>query len=516
MNRHFIAFAAIIVLGAAGLVTYYFLRPYFTERHAQSTSDASQVGERLVIGTDSWIGYVPLCGKEMRRRMHESGYRVECRDDKADYPARMKQLRSGDLQFAVATVDTFLLNGAKEQFPGTIVMVIDESKGGDALVARRDKLASIEDLKTRSGYRIAYTPSSPSEHLLKAVASHFDVPSLRQRDGAWRVPVTGSEEALEQLLKGKVDAAVLWEPDVAKATAQSGIVKILGTEDTQKLIVDVLLVNRDFSQHSATAVSRLMATYFRTLKYYRDNPEALTDEIRAATKLSRGQAETAVKGVRWASLTENARDWFGVGGGTEGLVDTLEETAKILVDHRDFPASPLPQRDPYRLQYRKFVEDLFTAGMDSTGFNTPASDAAATASRSFPALTPEQWSRLPEVGTLRIRPISFASGTDDLSLEGKAEIDAAAVNLSRYPNFRIIVKGHTSIRGDRNENKLLSQERAEAVKRYLTITHAIDAQRIHAVGYGGDRPLARSPGEADRAYEYRLPRVEISLASDSY
>lgn len=516
MNRHVLAFATIIVLGASGLGAYYFLRPYFSERHAQSTSDASQAGERLVVGIDSWIGYVPLCGKEMRRRMHESGYLMQCRDDKADYPARMKQLRSGEIQFAVATVDAFLLNGPKEQFPGTIVMVIDESKGGDAIVARRDKLASIEDLKSRSGYRIAYTPNSPSEHLLKAVSSHFDVPALRQRDGAWRVPVSGSEEALTQLLRDKVDAAVVWEPDVAKATAQSGIAKILGTEDTQKLIVDVLLVNRDFSQRSPQATSQLIATYFRTLKYYRDNPDALTDEIRVATKLTRAQAETAVKGVRWASLTDNAKDWFGVGGGNEGLVDTLEETAKILVDHRDFQSNPLPQRDPYRLLYRKFVEDLFTKGMDSTGFTTPASGEASTASRSFAALSAEQWARLSEVGTLRIRPITFASGTDELSMEGKAEIDAAAVNLSRYPNFRIVVKGHTAIRGDRTANKALSQDRAEAVKRYLAITHAADANRIHAIGYGGDRPLARSAGEGDRAYEYRLPRVEITLVSEAY
>ncbi len=516
MNRHVIAFTVIVALGVAGLVAYYFLRPYLTERHAQSTSDAAQVGERLIIGSDSWIGYIPLCGKEMRRRMHESGYQLECRDDKADYAARMQQLRSGVLQFAVTTVDAFLLNGPKEQFPGTIVMVIDESKGGDALVAQRDKLANIEELKSRGAYRIAYTPNSPSEHLLKAVSSHFDVPALRERKGAWRVPVSGSEQALQQLLKGHVDAAVLWEPDVTKATAQDGIVKILGTEDTQKLIVDVLLVNRDFSQRSPPAVSQLMATYFRTLKYFRDNPDALTEEIRSATRLSKTQAETAIKGVRWASLTDNARDWFGVGSGNEGLVDTLEETAKILVDNGDFPVNPLPQHDPYRLQYRKFVEDLFAQGLENTGFTSPAAGTANAARRAFPLLSAEQWPRLPEVGTLRVRPITFASGTDEISREGKTELDAAVANLSRYPNFRIVVKGHTAIRGDRAANKQLSQDRAEAVMRYLMITHGIEANRIHAIGYGGDQPLDRSPGENDRAYEYRLPRVELALVSDAY
>ena len=86
---------------------------------------------------------------------------------------------------AVTTVDSLLLNGGKENFPGTIIMVIDESSGGDAIVARKDKLASLEDLKTKSGYKIAFTAGSPSEHLLKSIAVHFDVPPLRNRQGGW-------------------------------------------------------------------------------------------------------------------------------------------------------------------------------------------------------------------------------------------------------------------------------------------------------------------------------------------
>jgi hypothetical protein len=36
------------------------------------------------------------------------------------------------------------------------------------------------------------------------------------------------------------------------------------------------------------------------------------------------------------------------------------------------------------------------------------------------------------------------------------------------------------------------------------------------VGYGGERPLKRVQDESDRAYQYRLPRVELYLASEGY
>jgi outer membrane protein OmpA-like peptidoglycan-associated protein len=78
------------------------------------------------------------------------------------------------------------------------------------------------------------------------------------------------------------------------------------------------------------------------------------------------------------------------------------------------------------------------------------------------------------------------------------------------------VKGHTGSRGDSTANLKLSQARAETVKRYLAVTHGVNENRMRAVGFGGTRPLQRNPGETDRALQYRLPRVELSLMSEVY
>ena len=70
-----------------------------------------------MIGVDNWIGYFPLCSDEMRKRMRTAGYVLHCEDDKADYPKRLRTLKSNELQFAVATVDAYLLNGPAAGFP---------------------------------------------------------------------------------------------------------------------------------------------------------------------------------------------------------------------------------------------------------------------------------------------------------------------------------------------------------------------------------------------------------------
>ena len=516
MNPNVRNFIAILAVGVILLTGAYFARSWFAARTDRDTSDASGIAKTLRVGVDNWVGYLPLCSKELRTRMHGAGYRLQCSDDGADYAARTRRLRQGELEFAVTTVDAFLLHGGKEKFPGSVIMVIDESSGGDAIVARKDRLASLDDLKTRTDYRIAFTAGSPSEHLLKSIAVHFDVPPLRNRQGAWRVPVASSADALKQLREGKVDAAVLWEPDVSRALNEAGMHRVLGTENTRRLIVDVLTVNREFSRADPDAVKLLLSNYFRVLRHFRDNPEALAAEVKGATRLNDSQVAAMLKGVRWTTLSENARDWFGIGAsgrsGGEGLVETLEATAQILVDSGDFRENPMPERDPYRLQHRLYIEELYTTGLGGA----PDTTSEAAGARAFNALSDAQWDKLTEIGTLKVRPITFQSGTADLSLDGKVELDNAAQNLAHYPHFRVVVRGHTGTRGDAQSNRALSFERADAVKRYLMVTHGIDEARLRAVGFGGERPLARAQDESDRAYQYRLPRVELYLASEAY
>lgn len=519
MNNHFKAFLILVFFGVAALIGAKFILPLLHESKQIDTSDAKDTKGTITIGIDNWAGYIPLCSSEMKGRMRRSGYILNCENDNADYSSRMKDLKKGKIQFAVATVDSYILSAAEYSFPGTIITIIDESKGGDAIVAWEDQIKTIDDLKTKQDLKIAYTPSSPSEHLIKAVGYHFDVPTLMGQHNNWRDQRDGSEEALKALLDKQVNAAVIWEPDVSKALEKKGIIKLLGTEDTNKLIVDILLVNREYSNNNPEAVNTLLDNYFKTQKYYRQNKKSLIKEIASQSDLSKSKAEKLMQGISWASLTDNAAQWFGISSNyatdtREDLIDTIESSIEILIDNGDFSKNPIPDGNPYRITNSSFIGKLFEKNM-SAGFGSKESSSGKSSlERDFTPLSPAQWDKLREIGTLRIRPISFQSGTSDLNLDGKKEIDKAIKQLKHYPNFRVVIKGHTGLRGDKTANQLLSQDRAESVARYIEITYNIDIDRIRAVGYGSSKPLAKKPGESNRAYNYRLPRVELNLVAE--
>lgn len=522
MNRSLIGALLIVIIVVTGALGVKFLMPYFEQHQQRTTTDASKTKGKIVVAVDNWVGYFILRSPEMETAVRRAGYILICEDDQADYARRMERLKAGEIDFAVATVDSFILNGADKHYPGAIIMVIDESKGGDAILARKEKVRGLDALKGRTDIRVAFTPNSPSHHLAKAAADHFNVPELLP-SGKLRIETNGSQKAVEKLLSGQTDVAVCWEPDVTRALSEKGIVKLLGTEDTERLIVDILVAGRKTLQRKPEVVQLLLNTYFRVLKQYRQNPDLLVDQVKKETGLSKDAVTAMLKGVQWVNFSDNCEKWFGIAApgqySDEGLVDTIAASAQILRNAGDFSATPIPDDDPYRLTNSGFLETVFTKGLTGSFTVAAGKDTAGVVNSLetvFSPLGEQAWEALKEVGTLKVDPIVFQQGATELDMIAKKVIDDAVERLKHYPNFRIVIKGHTDVRGNAQQNIVLSRDRADAVARYLQVVYSIDPNRLRAMGFGGSQPLAQLAGESRRTWMYRLPRVELVLVREDF
>lgn len=506
-------FATILfVLGIALILSFWFWDKKQVENAFAQSSDSSGITQHIRIAVDSWVGYYPLCSTGLKRKLRESGYSLECIDDNADYKKRMKNLDNDVFDFVVATVDSYILNAKDVRYPGVIVAVLDESKGGDALIAKNGSYPSLDSFKSGQP-KIALTPDSPSDYFAKSLSVHFDIDSLASNKN-WRKEVEGSSAAWESLKSGQVDAAVLWEPDVNRALATKDFHKVIGTEQTQGLIVDILIASRQVSINQPEKITTFLKEYFKVLKEYRDDEALFISELTNYTGLSKKDVTNMLKGVRWVTLTENAEDWLAHSNqisSQEKLINSVNSVIEILSTYGDLNGNPFPNSDPYNIINSDFISNLYLKS--STAFFTSQNNSNIQ-SKKYAILNNKQWSNLREIGTLKVRAINFTSGNAQLHSFDKLTLDNIAENISHYPDFRIEVRGHSGIKGDSTANLILSQSRADTVVEYFKSIHNINNNRMRAIGFGDTKPLVKITNESSRSYHYRLPRVEVVLLGE--
>lgn len=103
---------------------------------------------------------------------------------------------------------------------------------------------------------------------------------------------------------------------------------------------------------------------------------------------------------------------------------------------------------------------------------------------------------------------TFASGAERLTAPARRELRVLATVLAGYPGHVITIDGHTDAVGDPAANRLLSAERAAAVRAGL-IAEGVDPLWIAARAFGAAQPVASNDTATGRAANRR---VEIRIA----
>jgi outer membrane protein OmpA-like peptidoglycan-associated protein len=109
-----------------------------------------------------------------------------------------------------------------------------------------------------------------------------------------------------------------------------------------------------------------------------------------------------------------------------------------------------------------------------------------------------------EVGkSIKLNNIFFEYRKYTLKNESKKELDRLLSVLMSNPNLKIEISGHTDSLGDKNDNRELSLKRAKSVVQYL-IDNGISSDRLQAMGYGEDQPIADNNTEDGRSLNRRV------------
>ncbi|MFT3913697.1 MAG: OmpA family protein [Anaeromyxobacteraceae bacterium] len=116
---------------------------------------------------------------------------------------------------------------------------------------------------------------------------------------------------------------------------------------------------------------------------------------------------------------------------------------------------------------------------------------------------PKAGARL-ETGRIALEEkIQFEPRSARISERSFALLDQVVTILEENPTIDIVIEGHTDSQGAPGKNRLLSSNRADAVKRYL-VRRGIAGTRIDTRGYGESRPIASNDYESGREQNRRV------------
>ncbi len=479
------------------------------------TSDARQFKRNVTIWGDDWLGYLVLRSPRFARALADQNIGVRWAME-PDFGKRLAGLRDGRCDFVAATLDSYLANGNATGWPGAVAFVIDESFGGDAVLARENNVQNLDDLN-KPGMRGAFVGLSPSEFLLRSEISHFHLDRLRP--GLEKSRVDNVDTAYNALREGRVNFAVLWEPLVTRATKEiPGAHVVIDTREAQGLVIDIALARRQLIDSDPDLVQTVSHAYFEALHDYLNHSAAFIDAAAHDSAKGTADAETMLRGIRFATLDDNVDDWLRARGDQDArLAGSVRQIQAILRDHQQ--AIDLPNDDPNSILFRETIQRVAQkrAGIAPlAGGAAAANNADAGAHRLgayYPPLTPEQWDALGKQvrGTLLDEPIVFRPGQAEIPDDFQAAIREAAPKLANYPTFRVVVEANVSPGDSPQADQALSEARALEVKHFLSADCGVPEDRILARGKGSSEPPQRYPDETAAAWERRARRARVFL-----
>jgi outer membrane protein OmpA-like peptidoglycan-associated protein len=102
------------------------------------------------------------------------------------------------------------------------------------------------------------------------------------------------------------------------------------------------------------------------------------------------------------------------------------------------------------------------------------------------------------------KQVFFRSGMANLDKAAKEQLDATISSLGNMRNYVIEIEGFADHTGPRAYNLELSQRRADAVVRYLTVDHNVPLRDVRMLGIGADFPNAVNKTRDDRKNNRRV------------
>ncbi len=273
------------------------------------------------IGFNEWVGFAPFFLAKEKGYFGDLDVKLHFIDLEGDKRAG---LYSGRLQMICETMDMFQTNRDKTDYPGKIVFAVDESLGGDGVVA----VAGVTSIKELKGKTVVSEPGLPA---------HFVLQYLLHKEGMTLEDVElkdmTSADAAAAFIAGRADVAGTYEPYLTKALSKvDGAHLLASTKDLPGLIVDVAIVTDKTLAERRSDVEVIYRGWCRAVRDLESDPEEAVRIMAKVFKLDAKEFNETRSGLRYINNKANRR-LFGAEAKPTPIVETFEAVGKILKEN---------------------------------------------------------------------------------------------------------------------------------------------------------------------------------------
>ena len=449
------------------------------EQHKQTiqqTSADSRYKTQINFSIDSFSGYSVFRSDEFQNELSQKKIKVNFIDDKADYTARLKALKNGESQLAVFTIDALVKASSElKDLPATIVAVVDETRGADAMLGFSSTFPNIDSINNPN-VKFILTPNSPSETLARVVISHFGLNNLNKDSFVFAQDADDVYHRYRNAKPTDQQVYVLWEPYATKMIENPNVQVIVDSSRFRGYIVDVIVCNRDFLIKNESTVVDFVEAYFRAFHLHSQKMTTLVsaDAQKSGTPLSEKQITRLTNGIWWKNTSENYAH-FGLNNDRplQHLEDMLQNVTNVLV------STGAIDGDPTQGKYNLLYYDKVLGRLKDNNFH-PGVETIRKDNDDLPVLAEAEWKKLIPVGTLQVPTLVFARGTSRITESSEIVLNELIEKLKSWPQYYLLIKGNASTSGDIEANKALALQRAKAVEKYI-LEHGVSNTRVRAV-----------------------------------
>lgn len=509
----------LIIAGAVGYFQWDTIQGYINK---EKTTSLPVSKETVIYARDSWItGGIPELG--LARGYHRD-YDLDL--SRAYYPAdneRLEALGQGKVHITEISWPSLLYNleragGGRYRDEIQVIAFIDYSRGGDGLVVQ----SAIKTVNELEGKRVGYVGNGTGKYLVSFLLRMVD---MRFEDVVGQA--YDDEKQMEaDFAKGNLDAIAYWQPNINTVLRNvQGSKVLLSTADMPSLIPDVLVANRKWLAENPAKAEAFLSFWFASVKHLQERPD--TAFANWASALNSAYYEEGAK----RELIYG--DWNGPIPLQRIFTDEVrlvgfEENLKLLGISQPADVEAMVK---FAMDNWKRVEKLtgpnaaqlvnnraMTAIKDDVTLKVGAVEASKSGNATVATEKPKEFdkaadpAKLNEVAQMAIPNIEFDPDATSITAAGRKVINEVVAPLMRqFPNFYLMVDGHTDVGGDEAVLTRLSQGRADSVKAELVKLGFPEAQIITR-GFGDKKPLFPSPKtDAEKA---KNRRTEFRLLRD--